>query len=419
MRRGTFTRARKHTYLCQLLKKKNLCPTPIPVALLPMKVEFYGHVRQYHNIKQEIDANIQTVLESGQYVMGPMLKKFEAELAAYHGTKYAIGLGNGTDAIWLALMALGIGPGDEVITHPNTFFATAEAIWIAGATAVFVDCCPDSKCIDPAKIEAAITPKTKAIIPVHLYGQCADMVAVKKIADKHGLKVIEDNAQAIGAAGPNFKIGQLSDAATTSFIIQKNLGTFGDGGALVTNNAEIDATVRKLRNHGSTARNVHSYGFNSRLDDLHAGVLSAKLKHIDAWNDLRRKWAARYTAGLKDCKTFDLPVELPGYRHVFHLYVVETKKPEWRDQLVDFLVKEGVDAKTHYSIAIHKQAGYPWGKGARIVGSVANAEANAACCVSLPMFPELTAEEVDYVIAKVKEWDAKFALQAPAGKGPA
>ncbi|HPC62288.1 MAG TPA: DegT/DnrJ/EryC1/StrS family aminotransferase [Verrucomicrobiota bacterium] len=384
-----------------------------------MKVEFYGHVRQYNNIKSEIDRNMQEVLLSGQYVQGPMLKRFEAELAAYHGTKYAVGVGNGTDAIWLALMALGIGPGDEVITHPNTFFATAEAIWIAGATAVFVDCCPKTKCICPANIEAAITPKTKAIIPVHLYGQCADMVAIKKIADKHNLKLIEDNAQAIGAHGPNFKIGQLSDAATTSFIIQKNLGTFGDGGALVTNNPDIDAQVRKLRNHGSTARNVHSYGFNSRLDDLHAGVLSAKLKHIDAWNDDRRKWAARYTAGLKGCKTIDLPVELPGYRHVFHLYVIETKKPEWRDQLLDYLVKAGIDAKTHYSIAIHKQAGYPWGKGARIVGSLANAEANAACCISLPMFPELREDEVDYVIAKVKEWDAKMASQAPAGKGPA
>jgi dTDP-4-amino-4,6-dideoxygalactose transaminase len=384
-----------------------------------MKVEFYGHVRQYHNIKSEIDKNIATVLESGQYVMGPMLKQLEAELAAYHGTKYAIGVGNGTDAIWLALMALDIGPGDEVITHPNSFFATAEAIWIVGATAVFVDCCPDTKCICPEKIEAAITPKTKAIIPVHLYGQCADMVAIKKIADKHHLKIIEDNAQAIGASGPNFKIGQLSDAATTSFIIQKNLGTFGDSGALVTNDPKIDAAVRRLRNHGSTARNVHSYGFNSRLDDIHAGIISAKLKHIDEYNDARRKWATRYTAGLKDCKTFDLPVELPGYRHIFHLYVIETKKTEWRDQLVDFLVKNGIDAKTHYSIAIHKQAGYPWGKQARVVGSVAYAEANAACCVSLPMFPELRADEVDYVIAKVKEWDAQFAAQAPAGKGPA
>jgi dTDP-4-amino-4,6-dideoxygalactose transaminase len=370
-----------------------------------MKVEFYGHVRQYRNIQKEIDANMQEVLLSGNYVQGPVLKRFEAEFAAYHGAKYAVGVGNGTDAIWLALMALGIGPGDEVITHPNTFFATAEGIWTAGATAVFVDCDPKTKCIDPAKIEAAITPKTKAIIPVHLYGQCADMAAIKKIADKHQLRVVEDNAQAIGAAGPSFKIGQLSDAVATSFIIQKNLGTFGDGGALVTNSAGVDATVRKLRNHGSTARNVHSYGFNSRLDDIHAGVLSAKLKHIDQWNDQRRKWAARYTAGFKDCKGFTLPVELPGYHHVYHLYVIETRKPESRDKMVDFLVKNNIDAKTHYSIAIHKQAGYPWGKGARVVGSVANAESNAARCVSLPMFPELTADEVDFVIAKVQEWD--------------
>src|SRR5262249_42679556 len=166
-----------------------------------MKVEFYGHVRQYHNIKSEIDKNIQAVLESGQYVMGPMLKQFEGELAAYHGTKFAIGRGNGVDAIWLVLMALGIRPGDEVITHPNTFFATAEAIWIAGATAVFVDCDPVTKCIDPTKIEGAITPRTKAIIPVHLYGQCADMPALKAIADNHHLRIIEDNTQAIGAQG--------------------------------------------------------------------------------------------------------------------------------------------------------------------------------------------------------------------------
>src|SRR5215510_6653014 len=373
-----------------------------------MKVEFYGHVRQYHNIKSEIDQNIQTVLESSQYVMGPMLKRFEGELAAFHGMKFAVGLGNGTDAIWLALMALGVGPGHEVITHPNTFFATAEAIWIAGATAAFVDCDPKTKCIDPKKIKAAITRKTKAIIPVHLYGQCADMKAIAKIAKKHKLHVIEDNAQAIGASGDGFKIAELSDAAATSFIIQKNLGTFGDSGALVTNNESIDSTIRKLRNHGSNARNVHSYGFNSRLDDIHAGILSAKLKHIDEYNDQRRKWAARYSAGLKGCKTIDLPTELPGYRHVFHLYVIETKKAEWRDQLVEYLVKNNIDAKTHYSIAIHQQADYPWGKQARIAGSVQNAERNSATCISLPMFPELTAEEVDYVIAKAKEWDKQM-----------
>ena len=370
-----------------------------------MKVEFYGHVRQYLNLKKEIDANIHEVLMSGAYVMGPMLKRFEGELAAYHGTKYAIGTANGTDSIWLALMALGIGPGDEVITHPNTFFATAEAIWIAGATAVFVDCDPQTKCIDPAKIEAAITRKTKAIIPVHLYGQCADMVAIKKIADKHNLKLIEDNAQAIGASGPNFKIGELSDAVATSFIIQKNLGCFGDGGAIVTNNEQVNRVAKLLRAHGSNKRNVHSFGFNSRLDDIQAGVLSAKLKHIHEWNDKRIKWAARYTAGLQGAKSFTLPYQKPGYRHVFHLYVIETKDPAKRDAFVDFLVKNGIDAKTHYSIAIHQQAGYPWGKGACVVGSVANAEKNAATCISLPMFPELTPKKVDYVIAKCLEWD--------------
>jgi len=374
-----------------------------------MKVGFYGHVRQYHNIKAEIDANIQQVLESGEYVMGPMLKRFEGELAAYHGMKHAIGVGNGTDALWLTFMALGIGPGDECITTTNTFFATAEAIWIAGATAVFVDSDPRTNCIDPTKIEAAITPKTKAIVPVHLYGQMADMRAIREIADKYHLLVVEDNAQAIGAAGDGFKIGELSDAVCTSFIIQKNLGTFGDGGAVITNRDDVDRAVRRLRNHGSEKRSVHSMGFNSRLDDIHAGVLSAKLKYIDQWNDQRRQWAARYTAGLQEAETITLPYEKPGYRHVFHLYVIETRQPEHRDQLLQFLNDNGVDAKCHYPIAIHQQAGYPWGKQARIVGPIPNSERNAACCISLPMYPELMAEEVDYVIAKVLEWDRAHA----------
>lgn len=370
-----------------------------------MKVGFYGHTRQYHNIQAEIDANIKTVIESGEYVMGPMLKKFETELAAFHGTKYAIGVGNGTDAIWLSLLALGIGPGDECITHPNTFFATAEAIWFTGATTVLVDCDPKTKCIDPARIEAAITPKTRAIVPVHLYGQCAEMPAIMAVANKHNLFVVEDNAQAIDAAGKDFKIGELSDAATTSFIIQKNLGTFGDGGAVVTNSDKIDRIVRKLRNHGSEKRSCHSFGYNSRLDDIHAGILSAKLKHIHANNDMRRKWAARYTAGLNGARAIDLPFETPGYRHIYHLYVVETKNPKLRDGMLKFLVDNGIDAKCHYPIAIHQQEGYPWGKQARIAGPITNAERNAASCVSLPMFPELTAEEVDYVIEKVLVWD--------------
>ena len=334
-----------------------------------------------------------------------MLKRFEKEFAEYHGMKYAIGVGNGTDALWLSFMALGIGPGDECITTTNTFFATAEAIWIAGATAVFVDSDPKTNCIDPSKIEAAITPKTKALVPVHLYGQCADMKAIRKIADKHKLLVIEDNAQGIGSRGDGFKIGELSDAVCTSFIIQKNLGTFGDGGAVVTNNAKVDSEVRRLRNHGSDKRSCHSPGFNSRLDDLHAAILSAKLKHIDAGNDLRRKWAARYSACLKDARNFTLPYAMPGYRHVYHLYVIETRNPAHRDMLLKFLNDNGIDAKCHYPIAIHQQEGYPWGKGARIVGPIPNSERNAACCISLPMFPELTEQEVDYVIGKTLEWD--------------
>lgn len=370
-----------------------------------MTVSFYGHVRQYHNIKAEIDANMQQVLESGNYVMGPALKRFEKELAEYHGMKYAIGVGNGTDALWLSFMALGIGPGDECITTTNTFFATAEAIWIAGATAVFVDSDAKTNCIDPAKIEAAITPRTKALVPVHLYGQCADMAALRKIADKHKLLVIEDNAQAIGAAGNGFKIGELSDAVCTSFIIQKNLGCFGDGGAVVTNHENVDREVRRMRNHGSEKRSCHSYGFNSRLDDLHAAVLSAKLKHIDEWNDNRRKWAARYTAGLAGAKSFTLPHAVPGYRHVFHLYVIETLQVKHRDELLAFLNKNGIDAKCHYPIAIHQQEGYAWGKQARVAGPVPNSERNAATCISLPMFPELTEQEVDYTIEKVLDWD--------------
>jgi dTDP-4-amino-4,6-dideoxygalactose transaminase len=370
-----------------------------------LTVPFYGHVRQYHNIKAEIDANIKEVLESGQYVLGPMLKKFEGELAQFHSTKFAIGVGNGTDALWLTFKALGIGPGDECITTTNTFFASAEAIWFTGATVVFVDSDPRTHCIDPTKIEAAITPRTKLLVPVHLYGQCADMKAIRKIADKHHLKVVEDNAQAICGRGDGFRIGELSDAATVSFIIQKNLGTFGDGGAIVTNNAEIDRIARKLRNHGSEKRSCHSMGYNSRLDDLHAGILSAKLKHIAEWSELRRKWAARYSKGLAGAKNITFPYETPGYYHVYHLYVIETRQAKHRDPLLQFLNDAGIDAKCHYPIAIHQQEGYPWGHEARINGPIPNSERNAACCVSLPMFPELTGEQVDYTVDKVLEWD--------------
>jgi dTDP-4-amino-4,6-dideoxygalactose transaminase len=371
-----------------------------------VKVPFYGHTRQYQNIKGEIDANIEKVLTSGSYVMGPMLKQFEAELSEFAGAKYAIGVGNGTDALSLSMMALGIGAGDEVITHANTFFATAEAIWTAGATAVLVDCDATTRCIDPAAIRKAVTKRTRAIIPVHLYGQCAPMDEIRKIADEFGLLVIEDNAQGFGAAGDTFKIGELSDAVCTSFIIQKNLGTFGDGGAIWTNHQYVNDTVRKLRNHGSAARDHHSYGFNSRLDDLHAGVLSAKMNHIHAWNDQRIALAGKYDAGLADLSFIRLPVHRDGYRHVYHLYEIEVVNPADRDRLLKFLNDAGIDAKTHYSIPIHEQDGFPWGKPVRIAGPLTNAEQNSHSCISLPMFPELTQEELDYVISTLHSWKA-------------
>jgi dTDP-4-amino-4,6-dideoxygalactose transaminase len=372
-----------------------------------MKVGFYGHVRQYHNLKKEIDAAISEVLESGSYVMGPKGKQFEEELAAYCGMKEAVGVNSGTDALWLAFMALGIGPGDEVITTSNTFFATAEAIWIAGATAVFVDIDPKTCNIDTSLIEAAITPKTKAIVPVHLYGQPAKMREVAAIAKRHNLFVIEDNAQALGARGDDFRLGELSDAMCTSFIIQKNLGCFGDGGAVVTNNPEVATRIRRLRNHGSLKRSVHSMGYNSRLDDLHAAVLSVKLKELDKWNDLRRARAKEYDAGLAGT-SLTLPTALPGYRHIYHLYVIESDD---RDGLQAYLSSKGITALTHYPIAIHQQEGYPWGQSARISGSLGHSERSAARVLSLPMYPELTSEEVQYVIEHIRAWD-----QARAGK---
>jgi dTDP-4-amino-4,6-dideoxygalactose transaminase len=371
---------------------------------IAMKVPFYGHVRQYQSIKDEIEAKMQEVILSGQYVQGPMLKKFEEELASYAGSKFAIGVGNGTDALWLTFLALGLGPGDELITTANTFFATAEAMWIAGCTAVLVDCDAKTKCIDPEAARRAVSKRTKALVPVHLYGQCAPMRQIREIADEYGLFVVEDNAQAIDARGDDFKIGELSDAVTISFIAQKNLGTFGDGGGILTNHQYINDRVRKLRNHGSGKRDVHSAGFNSRLDDLHAGILSAKLKHIKEWSDRRIAIAEKYNKGLKGLDFIDPPYVRPGFRHVFHLYVIETRNPADRDGMLEYLVKNGVDAKTHYSIAIHQQDGFPWGKDARLVAPLTQAEKNAASCISLPMFPELTEEEIQRTIQVVRDW---------------
>jgi dTDP-4-amino-4,6-dideoxygalactose transaminase len=365
-----------------------------------MKVGFYGHVRQYHDLKAELDAAIHSVLESGEYVLGPALARFERELASFYEMKHAVGVNSGTDALWLTFLALGIGPGDEVITTANTFFATAEAIWFTGAKVVFVEIDPYTCNIDPGRIEAAITPRTKALVPVHLYGQMADMRAISKIAKRHGLHVVEDCAQAIGAHGDGFAAGELSDAVCVSFITQKNLGTFGDGGAVITNREDIASRIRALRNHGSTKRSHHSMGYNSRLDDLHAAILGVKLKQLPVWSERRREIAARYTAGL-DKTGFKLPFEIPGYRHVYHLYVIETPG---RDDVLNYLNDAGIDAKVHYPIAIHQQEGYPWGKAADLNVRLSLTERSAASVVSLPMYPELTETEIDYVIDACCAW---------------
>jgi len=374
-----------------------------------VKVPFYGHVRQYHNLKAEIDKAIVDVLESGAYTMGPAVKKFEGELAAHMGMKHAIGLNSGTDALWLAFIALGIGKGDEVITTSNTFFATAESIWLVGATPVFVDVDPKTRNIDVTKIEAKITSKTKAIVPVHLYGQPAEMPKIAEIAKKHKLLVVEDCAQALGSAGDTFKIGELSDAVATSFITAKNLGTFGDSGAVMTNRDDIVEPIFKMRNHGSNKRSVHSVGWNSRLDDIHAAILSVKLPHIDEYNDARIARAKDYTEFLAGVKNLTLPYGKPGYRHVWHLYVVETPK---RDDLQEFLKAKGVIALTNYPIAIHQQEGFPFGpeQGWPYAGGdpkpvLPETEKNAAQCLTLPIYPELTRDEAKYVADCVMEWD--------------
>jgi dTDP-4-amino-4,6-dideoxygalactose transaminase len=364
-------------------------------------IGFYGHVKQYHNLKAEIDQAILDVLESGSYVLGPQLVKFEEELARYLNVRETVGVNSGTDALLLVFLALGLGPGDEIITTSNTFFATAEAIWLAGATPVLVDSDPKTRNIDVTKIEAAITSKTRAIVPVHLYGLTANMPEVARIAKAHSLFVVEDCAQAIGARGNHFAIGELSDAVCLSFIIQKNLGCFGDGGALATNNKDLATTIRKLRNHGSLKRSYHSIGYNSRLDDIHAAVLRVKLKHVDEWSKRRREIARLYDQGLSDA-SMTLPFTPPGYEHVYHLYVVESDD---RDGLQTYLSSKGITALTHYPIAIHQQEGFPWGRPARVT-SLPVTERSVVSLLSLPMYPELTHQEVERVIEEVLHWTA-------------
>lgn len=353
---------------------------------------------QYAAIKPEIDAAIARVLDSTGFILGAEVLAFEKKYAAWVGVRGAVGVASGTAALHLALRACGVGPGDEVITTAYTFVATAEAISQVGATPVFVDIEPATFNLDPALVERAITPCTKAIVPVHLYGQPARMDALVEIARRHRLRLIEDAAQAHGSAYRGTRVGGFGDLACFSFFPGKNLGAYGDGGAVTGNDEELLARVRRLRDHGRTTKYEHvELGFGERLDALQAAVVAVKLDYIDAWNDARRAHAVRYHEVLEGCP-IARPEASPDVRHVYHLYVI---RAEGRDALLDRLKARGVSAGVHYPIPVHRQPVYMRQGYDRL--SLPLTERAAQEVLSLPMYPELSDEQIGHVAAAVRE----------------
>ena len=328
----------------------------------------------------------------------PFVAGFEQEFARFCDCKHAIGVGNGTDALWLSLLALGIGPGDEVITVPNTFIATAEAITYCGAKPVFVDVDEKTYNMDPALLEAAITPKTKAIIPVHLFGQTADMDPILAIAKAHGLHVIEDACQAHGAEYKGRKAGSMGDTGCFSFYPGKNLGAYGEAGAVVTNDDAIAEKIRMFRDHGQAKKYYHGViGWNARMDGIQGAVLRVKLKYLADWNEARRAHAREYTRLLSSVEGVILPREADYAKHVYHIYAIRTGQ---RDRLMTALAEQGISCGIHYPVPIHLQEAYrSLGLAA---GSFPVAEKCAEEFLSLPMFPELTTGQIAYVVDKIK-----------------
>lgn len=361
-----------------------------------MKIPMVDLVVQYRSIKKEIDSVVAEVIESGWFIMGPNVSAFEEEMAAYCNTKFSIGCASGTDALQLCLMAIGIGPGDEVITTPFTFVATAEVIALLGAKPVYVDIDPECYLIDVVQIEKAITKNTKAIIPVHLFGQSADMDPIMEIAKAHRLTVIEDACQAVGGQYKGRKICSLGDMACLSFFPAKNLGAYGDGGHVFTPNEELAGKIRMIRDHGSDRRYHHAVlGVNSRLDALQAAILRVKLRHIDDWNEARRDRAALYSELLKDADVIT-PQILEHNDHVFHQYSIRVKD---RDGLQAHLTECGIASAIHYPIPLHLQRAYAHvGKGE---GSYPVAEKTAKEIISLPMYPELKEEAIQAICEKI------------------
>jgi dTDP-4-amino-4,6-dideoxygalactose transaminase len=354
---------------------------------------------QYHSIKEEIDKAINTTLESGHFILGPVVSKFEESVASYLGVEYAIGLASGTDALLLALRALDIGAGDEVIIPAYTFFATAGTVMSVGAKPIFVDIDPVSYEIDVTKIKDSITPRTKALIPVHLYGHPADMDSILELAYSHSLKVIEDNAQAFGAMYRGKMTASLSDIGCLSFFPTKNLGAFGDGGMVVTNDATLAERMRMLRTHGWKKKYYsEEVGYNSRLDAIQAAILQAKLPHLDTWNQKRRGLARRYSEQLIPLGVI-VPVECEWGRHVYHLYIIRSNR---RDELQTFLKQKGIASEVYYPLPPHLSR--PCRKFGYKEGDFPHAERASQETLALPLYPELTSERQDKVIAAIQDF---------------
>jgi len=384
-----------------------------------MKVPFLDLKAQHAPLLDKFDRAIRKVIESSAFAGGPFVERFEEEFAAYCDSQYAIGVGNGTDALWLALLALGIGAGDEVITVPNTFMATAEAITCCNARPVFVDVDENTFTMNPAELKKALTARTKAIIPVHLFGQPADMDPILEFARMHGLFVIEDAAQAHGAeymgrqvgtlgdAGyKSRKAGILGDAGCFSFYPGKNLGALGEAGAVVTNDAELQKKIQILRDHGQARKYCHTLvGWNCRMDGVQAAVLSIKLRHLEGGNLLRREHALKYNQAFAGIDEIATPFEANYARHVYHVYAIRVRE---RDEVRRRLEEQEIGCAVHYPIPIHLQ------EACRTLGYTAGsfpiAESLAEQFLSLPMFPELTIEQVEYVACCVGEAVGEGAL---------
>jgi dTDP-4-amino-4,6-dideoxygalactose transaminase len=371
----------------------------VNVPLLDLKA-------QYRTIRRDILASLEAVCEEQGFVLGPRVQELEQALASYVGCPHAVGVASGSDALLLSLMALGVGPGDEVITVPFTFFATAGAISRAGAKPVFVDIRQDTFNIDPIQIEQAITPRTKSIIPVHLFGQCADMQTIGRIAASRGLSVIEDACQAIGASQEGKRAGVLGDTGCFSFFPSKNLGGFGDGGLVTSRDQALHDRLAMLRVHGSRVRYVHELvGINSRLDALQAAVLRVKLNHLDAWTEGRRRNAARYAQLLGDAQLREhitLPITAAGNYHVFNQFTIRARR---RDELRSYLKDKGIGTEVYYPVPLHLQTCY--GDLGYHKGSFPISERAAEEVLSLPIYPELTDDQLTYVAATIRDFYSK------------